>query len=249
MPRSWSSSAALIPFGYTLVTRIGGGRDLGYLVASAWVPGAWVTWRLGGEAWVWAPGYLAFIALYELGYFVNDAWDAHRTAQGRRRITWAIPPLWIAGFVGLRLGLWAGVGLAMGWIAQPLWLAGYAALAVVFALHNWVQPVHLRLASFAQLAVLRFLLPGLGALPGAAVPLALVLAGVTYAWFRGLSYLDGKAVLDLPARRAPGFGLGQTLMFLPLMALLGFAAGTSLPLELAAYFGVLYAGYAGLRRG
>lgn len=248
---SFRRALALIPFGYLAVTRLGRGRDWAYLVASGWVPAAWIAQRWGGGAAEFVPGYLAFIAVYEIGYLVNDAYDAPRDPRGRRRIDWPLAAGWIAGFVGLRLAVWAGIGVATGWIAQPLWLGLFAALGVVFALHNLVPVGALRIATFAQLATLRFIAPIAGGLALGQVGMTLALALVTYTHFRLLAYLDGKGVLVLPARARPDFGLGQMALFLPILGLMALAGADTVPLEVGGYFLALYGAYAvwGGRRG
>jgi hypothetical protein len=88
---SWKKAASLLPFGYYAVTRGTDTRELGFLVATSWIPAIWILFRLGGDgigpaAFTFAIGYVAFIAIYELGYLVNDSWDAARSPDGRKRL-------------------------------------------------------------------------------------------------------------------------------------------------------------------
>ncbi len=136
-------------------------RDFTYLVASSWLPGIWILFRLGGHglgeaALYFAAGYLCFVSVYEIGYFVNDAWDAPRTEGGRARIRFAYGRVYVVSFVVLRIGIWAGLGTLFGWIGDLVWLAAFAALVVAFAEHNLIRPAAFRSASFFQLACLRF---------------------------------------------------------------------------------------------
>src|SRR4051812_38317606 len=109
----------LVPFGYFAATRLHGLRDAAYLVASSWVPAMWLAWRLGtfgpGQVAIgFAAGYLCFIAVYELGYLGNDAWDAHRDTNGRPRLGFAPGWLFYLTFAAVRLALWAAIGHLFG---------------------------------------------------------------------------------------------------------------------------------------
>lgn len=239
----------LVPFLYAVATRHASARDFTYLVASSWLPGIWLVHRLGGlalaeAALTFAAGFLAMIALYEIGYFVNDAWDAGRSETARRRLRFGYDRGYVAAFLGIRLAAWAAIGAGFGWIAEPVWLAAHAALALVFAEHNLVRRPAFRAASFFQLACLRFVIPVLGAVPGEALFLLLFAAVVFYAYLRFLSYLESKEHLSMADRRRRDFALVQTLMLAPLAALGAFASGEAVLLELWGYFAAVYGLYA-----
>lgn len=241
--------ATLLPFLYTGATRIEAMRDLAYVAASSWLPGIWIVYRLGevdfaSAVLLYAIGFYAFIAIYEIGYLVNDGWDAHRSEGGRTRLRFKLTASYVAGFVALRIGVWAAIGIAMGWIENVVWLSGFAALVFAFALHNMLLQRALRSASFFQLATLRFSLPMLGSIATGDVLLVLVCAVVFYTYFRFLAYLDSKELLNMSVRRENKFGISQVVFLSPLVALIAVATGSWLPVELLVYFASLYGAYA-----
>lgn len=238
---------ALIPGAYFLQTRIDGPRALLYTVGTSFIPAWWLLVRLGGEpatsaAASFALGYLAFIAVYELGYLANDLLDAKRPG-GRQRCAFIAGPVYVLLFAATRLACWSGIGWATGWLADPLWLAGHVAMLIVFALHNLLGPPAPRSATFVQLALLRFTLPILGALPKVALPLVLLLGLLLYVYLRWLAYLDSKALLAMPARKDANFGLLQIALLLPVLSFIALGTNSTLPLELWLWFVLLYFGW------
>jgi hypothetical protein len=231
----------LIPFAYSATTRARRARDLPYLVATSWLPALWLQWRLtdlgaAGAALAFAAGYLAFISIYEIGYLANDAWDARRTTEGRKRVEFQLTIPFILSFVGIRLAVWVVLGAMSGWIDSAIWLAGYAALVVAIAQHNIVQSKGLRLASFCELATLRFLLPIIAALPVMSLPPAILAALLLYTFPRFLAYMDSKGILELLERAEPRFGFLLMLSLAPLMIYATYMLRTTVLAELTAYY-------------
>lgn len=237
---------ALIPFGYFLSSRLKSVGDVAFLVATSWLPATWLAIRLGGKSPVEAVssfllGYLAFIAIYEVGYLANDLWDARRTRNGRARFDHAVGPAYIAAFVAVRLMCWVAVASSTGWADNPLWLAGFGALLIALAQHNLAQSPALRLASFLELAVLRFLLPILALVPRGELWVVTLVALLLYAYPRFLSYMDSKSLLRLDGGRGRSFGLGQQLSLAPLLLFIAYVTATPVIAELLAYFILAYA--------
>lgn len=241
----WRKPASVLPFGYYAVTRLPSLRDLASLVATTWLPGIWLVHRLGGlPLWdsilTFAAGYVAFLGAYEVGYLVNDGWDTARAANGRRRVPFRINALYVAIFVVVHLGAWLAIGSAMGWIADTAWLAGFAALAIAFAQHNLVAANWVRIASFYELATLRFILPVIGAIPPEGHAPLLVAALLFYTYVRYLSYVDSKDLLAMPERRRPRFNLAQCATLAPLALLAALLVRSAVLVELLGYFLAAY---------
>lgn len=245
---SASRALAAVPFAYLIATRVRTPRDWAYLVATSWVPAIWLLFRLADLGPLealgsFALGYLAFVALYEIGYFVNDAWDAKRGEAGRKRLGFSPGTAYAILFVSIRVATWAAVGWITGWLSNPAWLAGHAALFLAFAQHNLVAGNGLRLASFYQLAVLRFVMPILGALAPPAYPAALIAAILLYAYLRYLSYADSKDLLNLPERKTPRFGLLQLVMLAPLVGFIAVILDAAPIAELLVYMIAVHAAW------
>lgn len=243
---SLNKAIALVPFGYYAVTRGTQAKELAFLVATSWLPAIWILFRLGplgiGSAILtFAIGYFAFIAIYELGYLVNDSWDAARSPEGRKRLPFRAGAIYAGAFVLVRVLVWAAIGIWTGWLFDWSWVAGYAALAVAFAQHNVIASPALRITSFFELSVFRFTLPVIGAIDGAHYLEAAMAAVLFYTYLRFLGYAESKGVLLMPERRLPAFGLKQTLMIAPLVAWLALLARSSLLIELFAYFALVRA--------
>jgi hypothetical protein len=218
-----------------------------YDVATSLLPALWLLLRssevgLAEGVGSFLLGYLAFISLYELGYLANDVIDARRPG-GRQRCTFATPLLFLLLFAGVRIACWIAIALATGWIGNAVWLSATAAMALVFFAHNAIVAPEPRIATFLQLALLRFSLPILGIVPAGSVPLILILALLFYVHLRGMAYIDSKHLLAMPARKHPQFGQWQILLMLPIAMLIAVAAGSTLPLELWPWYALLYSGW------
>lgn len=242
---SASKAISLLPFGYFAVTRISSLRDLAYLVASSWLPAVWLLMRLGEletmpSATTFALGYMAFIAAYEIGYLVNDAWDARRTDDGRARLSFRLSWPYLVAFAAIRIALWVSIAVMTGWIENTVWVAGYATLAIALAQHNLVSTKGLRLASFFELATLRFVLPILAAIPTGSLGPVLFVALILYAFPRFLAYMESKDLLNLEQRRELNFGFLLLLSLLPLMVLLSYLVAAPVIVELSIYFLAVY---------
>ena len=250
MQNSSGSSAAkflaLIPFVYLAQSRLKSVRDVGYLVATSWLPAIWILARfaddgLANPALLFAAGYLCFIAIYEIGYLANDAWDAAKATDGRRRIGFRVGPVYALVFVAIRVAFWLLVAGRLGWLSNLLWLACYAALLLAFAQHNLIRSGALRSASFFQLATLRFVLPIVASLPQEGLAPAFVAAFLFYTYFRFLSYLESKRLLTMPQRKGSWFGLAQIVILAPLWLLMSYLLSTTVIAEVGLYFTVFYA--------
>lgn len=244
---------ALVPGGYQFVTRIRSTRDLAYLVASSWVPEVWLIFRFGhfspvGSVACLAVSYLAFVAIYEIGYFVNDVWDAHRGPRGRDRIQFSWSAVFATFFVAIRIGSWLALSYLVDSIASPLWLSAFAVLLVSLAEHNFLRINALRSATFWQLATLRFVVPVLPWVPRQALPVVIASSFLFYVYYRWLSYLDSKNLLLMPERRTGKFQLLQLLLFLPLTSFVAYALQSWVIIELACYFVVVFGAWALISR-
>lgn len=237
---------SLLPFGYLALTRLNSPRDYAYLIASTWLPCIWLAFRLAElslpqTAVAFIAGYIAFVSAYEVGYLANDGWDARRAADGRQRIPFPLSTAYVAAFLIIRIAAWTLIGIWMGWVESLIWLGGFATLALALGQHNLVESTGLRLASFYELATLRFLLPVIAVIPAAALQVAILTALLLYAYPRLLSYMDGKGVLILDERRRPAFAFMQIATLTPLILFLAYILEATVLAELLGYFLAVYA--------
>jgi len=240
---------ALIPIVYTFVTRLNTAREFLYVVATQWIPGVWLVSRLGHfdlptAAGLYAIGYLAFMCVYEIGYLANDTWDASRQPGGRQRFPFAASPAFVAVFVSLRVALWVGISLAFGRLNDQSYLLLYAVLVVVFALHNILIQNYLRIATFMQLAFIRYSAPIMFSVDWNYFVFILFVCTIFYLNFRMLAYLDAKNLLSMPERKSASFGIFQTILIAPLVLLVAVVTGETVIVEVFGYFVVVYGAYA-----
>jgi len=189
--------------------------------------------------------YLAFIALYELGYLANDYYAVRKEASPRLRGPQATPGL-LALWVLVRLAVFAAVTVATGHGHDLEWYGFFAAIMAVFAAHNLLTRRELKALSFSWLAVFRFVAPMLFVVRPVYLPMLWLSAVVYYANFRLYGYLDSKDLLDMPGRKSESFRVLFFVFSLPLALLLSRQPGGELLLFLSLYFaccagaGVLY---------
>jgi len=212
------------PFIYFYKSRLSKG-SIGFHLIFEWVA-AIILVILLGESSSWLENlsrtlchYFLFLSCYEIGYIINDSYDASRDPLARQRLpadgtlTWAW--LWISSRVGffflgtLVLGAWQDIQ----------WWAFYGALFVIFLFHNLVLYRELKVISFFWLAWYRFMAPIVFVIIDEQVFGIGFAAAMGYVIFRHMSYLDSKNVLFLPERRSIRFSL---IFFLFPLASIGF---------------------------
>ena len=156
----------------------------------------------------------------------------------------SLGPGYVAAFVFIRLAAWVALAVLTGWIGDPVWLAGHAALAVSIVLYNLIPSGSFRVGTFFQMTCLRFVLPVLAAMPPDGIYPLLFASVFYYIFFRFLSYLESKELLEMPDRRLPVFGITQVGALAPLLLFVAFATGERVMAELLVYLAVFYGGYA-----
>ena len=252
---SLSKLLLLVPMGYALHTRMNSARGLLANAATAWLPGALVLHLLRrgltpegavGSAGRYAAGYLAFVCVYELGYFANDTLGTRFDETPRRRLRHRTGPAFAAAFVAVRLAAWAGAAWAFGWHANPAWAGLYAALAVLLVTHNVIASTAYKAASFLQMSLLRFVAPVVPFAAAEQVPLLLVLGLTFFSYHRLMTYLVSKERLHLPERAEPMYYPKAVLATLPLTGLVAAAAWPP-ALLVHGYYLLAYLGLSRLR--
>lgn len=239
---------ALVPFGYYLVTRLNTLREFLYVVATQWIPGVWLIHRLGdvdllAALGLYAIGYLAFISIYEIGYFVNDTWDARRRPNARHRFTYDVGVAYVILFTIIRLAAWTAISLLADLIFMPEWIIGYIVLVITVALYNTSISDTARSALFVQMTYLRYILPIFIFAGPENLLLLIFISTIMYNYFRFLSFLDGKGFLAMPEKKRELFGILQTIMFFPLVMLATLATNERVILEVYMIYLAIYGAY------
>ena len=239
---------AIIPFGYVIVSRVRKFQDVIHLVVTQFVPGVFLTYKLGNSSLAlsgagYFSGYIAFLSIYEVGYLANDAWDAKSKDGGRLRLPFTVDIMFLIPFFTIRLVTWYLLTVKWQPIGDLKWIVMSLTLAVVFALHNLVKNDSFRIATFVQLTILRFCMPIFFAIGVKSASQIMMLSSIVYLHFRSLAYLDSKKLLIMPVRKEKKFGIIEIVLFFPILSLLSYIESESMYLELWLYFVSLYSAY------
>jgi hypothetical protein len=182
-------------------------------------------------------GYLAFIALYEIGYITNDVHSVRNEAKPRKRLkdfnpSNGVVAIWII----IRIAVFAGISYLLHVLADPRWAVFYGVLALMFFLHNYLRDKQLKTFTFMNLAFLRFLAPFFIFLT--TEQLVLWLPGIVlhYVIFRTLTYMDSKDLLHMPARDTVAFKLNYYLLLGGISLVVWMITGQPQTLWMNAYF-------------
>ena len=197
-------------------------------------------------------GYICFISIYEIGYFMNDVYSIRYEQKPRKRLGENFNPnnLSILTWIGLRL-VYFGVGT---WYIQqnyyhadflrftpPLpfwqvWTVFYVCLSVVFYLHNTLNSKGLKTMTFLMLAYLRFWAPIFIFLQPDQLSQLSLAVFVNYVFYRTLTYMESKDLLSLPERKLPLFKIRFYLLLFLLSLVIAFIQHTTWSLILNAYY-------------
>ncbi len=227
-----------IPFFYFQTTRLQTLKDVGFHFMYEWLPAYLLVWQELSDGLLALRtvlvGYVAFIALYELGYLAND-YLALKT-EGERRRTRPFSAFELALFMIVRFATFAWATYLLNLVDNPVWYAWYAILAAVFSLHNTLSLKSLKCLTFVGLAFLRFFSPLFFAI-GKPMLLALSLPiFANYVLFRLISYMDSKQLLTHFDRHTPAYRLGYYLALGGVSLPLCLISGTWVPAWVNGYY-------------
>ncbi|HEY0973771.1 MAG TPA: hypothetical protein VGE57_04705 [Solimonas sp.] len=237
----------LVPFFYLVSTRMNTPKSFLSNLSTAWIPGlllaAW--WGEADAATSiahYALSYLAFISIYEIGYFANDTFGTKFDETPRHRLKAA--PRLFGGviFVAVRIIAWLLLANHLNAFSSYGWLAGMAALVTVMVMHNLLASSALKAVTFFQMSTLRFCVPLLPLVPADRWSDILLVGVFHFVYPRFITYLDSKGRLRIPERKSDRYGLQTQLLFLPLFALISIAVGSVLPLLVWGYYLLFQAG-------
>lgn len=238
-----------VPFGYALHTRIRGLRNLIHNAATAWIP-ALILIALASPNdalsafWKLPISYICFIAFYELGYLYNDTLGTRGETNPRLRLKHRLAPWETAAVIGIRVFTIIAISGLTGWYQQLNWLTFYACLGTVIVLHNTISETAIRLVTFFQMSLIRFVAPIFIWIPPSKFTMCLLAGAVFFTFTRFITYLEAKGRLELPERKRWWYFLSVHLAFCPLSALISLALWDWSFLLLTTYFVVLYGSYA-----
>lgn len=238
--------SVLFPFTYFFNTRVKTIKVLAYNFLNELLPnllaGLYYAWySMEVSVFIsWALSYLAFIAVYEIGYYVNDAYSVKKESElARKRLAVSFSNLQLVVWVLLRLACWGLVTYLVVPEEKLLtWLFFYLLLGISFSLHNVLRESY-RGASFICLAFFRFFASGIIILP-TAIFVALV-PGVLLCYLmpRLWAYQESKGQLIIKDRRQMQFKMAYLLIVSLVLLFMAIASEMAIFIAPAVYFLIL----------
>lgn len=136
--------------------------------------------------------YLAFVSLYEIGYFINDTIAVNYENKPNKRLKGFNSKFFLLFFILIRLVLFIFITFHLNYEYNSLWLIFYLFLLIVFSFHNFIKKIHYKFITFQMLAFLRFIAPFFIILDYYYLFLIGNLVALTYVPYRTLGYIKKK---------------------------------------------------------
>lgn len=231
----------LVPFTYFYRSRLQKTKDALSVIALDWLPAMLIIyWFLPFTVATFLQcgiAYLAFISLYEIGYWVNDFYSIHWEQKPNQRIAeWSPTTAQTALFVAIRIAAFVSITVYLGQQAEVHWWLFYGALVLFFTLHNVLSDMRYRLFTYFHLAVIRFFAPVFPFLESGEMVIIFAAVLGCYVGYRVLSYGQAKGVFFLKNWQSPRFKIGFHALLLPVNAALAYGLGDGFPLILNGYY-------------
>lgn len=228
-----------IPFFYFQQSRLRTVKDFAFHLLFEWLPALALILLYAGATWLRAVElfftyYVAFIAIYEMGYLMNDqqALSQPRERQRMRKLS----VFELLFFIGVRLAVFGSVTVWASHTTNLNWWAWYAVLACVFFAHNVISGSTVKCGTFSVLAFLRFFSPVFMALESSLLTELALPVFINYVLFRLFGYMDSKNLLLGFDRSRASFRIGYYLAISGISVPLAVVTGSGLPLLINAYF-------------
>ena len=236
----------LLPYSYFYASRVQKIKYFIYWLVTDWaVPGALLL-HFSGFAWLSSAGhfllgYLAFISIYEIGYFGNDVYSTRHEENPRLRVPDFRPSVPQIGLlIAGRLLVFLVITWYLGLLGSLTWWGFYAVLGLFFYLHNVLKDKQLKIMTFITLALARYLAPIFIFLRPDQLALILAPVLLNYVFYRTLMYMDSKGLTNMPTRTAPSAKVNYYLLAFGPSTLLALMTHSWLPLTITAYYLLLW---------
>jgi hypothetical protein len=243
-----------IPSAYFFRSRFTGIGSVIFHAFYEWIPGIialnlFTANSLSGSIYAYIQGFLAFISLYEIGYFVNDYYSVKKEDAGRVRIKdfnmaeeWEVLLLIFSRIAFFFLWLYF---LEIGTLT---FLFFSFLLAFSFAAHNLLKDPALKILTFINLAMFRFLLPVVPFIQIKQLRIIIPAVLLNYVFYRAINYMESKAILNIKNRKTGLFKMGFYLLLMPGNLFLSVVFESYYPLIFNVMLVVLWGSYWGRER-
>lgn len=233
----------LLPFTYFFNSRLRRMKDILFHSYYEWLPAFIILLYFSGLGFLQSVSnfllaYLAFIAIYEIGYITNDIYSVKIEKAPRIRLTEFKPTtLQVFWLISFRLLVFLLITWQLHLETNKRWWLFYAILSVVFALHNLFGNNKIRALTFINLAFFRFIAPFFVFLTAPQLKLVIIPIILNYVVYRTYNYLCSKHLLIPKSANAE---LLLKLGFYVLVAVvcmgLSFGMHSFIPAIISAYY-------------
>jgi hypothetical protein len=232
----------IIPVTYFYHSRIKGLRDIIFHGYYEWLPNILILIFLtnqnilqAGQSFILA--YVAFISIYEIGYLANDVYSVQYEKNPRQRTgKYVFKKPDVAVFVAIRILLFLAITFYLDFNTNPVWWITYFILIVNFILHNTIKDKQLKIFTFINLATIRFFAPVFIFIkPDDALNLGPGIL-LNYVFYRTLTYMDSKGLLNLPSRKEPSFKLNFYILIFSFSIFVGLLTQSYIPVIVNIYY-------------
>ncbi len=138
--------------------------------------------------------YLAFVSIYEIGYFINDKIAVKFEKKPNKRLNGKISNFFTFFFIIIRLISFVFISFYLNYENNYIWWLFYIFLIFIFSLHNLLSEINYRIATFQILAFLRFVAPFFIVIDSYYFLLVGNIIALTYVPYRTLSYMTHRKI-------------------------------------------------------
>ncbi|MBX9852759.1 MAG: hypothetical protein K2X86_13530 [Cytophagaceae bacterium] len=213
----------LFPFIYFIKTRVSSFQSFVFHLYYEWLPAIGFlflsAFSLSSALIDFLIYYLLFISFYELGYMLNDYYSVKYEDSPRLRSK-ALSGIEVCVIAAVRVIVFAGIVYIKELWQDPEFVIFYLLLGIVFLAHNLIRKKEYKIMTFVNLATFRYVAPFAFVVSSDFLILILPSVFLNYVFYRTLSYIESKNLLNLPDRKNSQFKIAYYLMLVPLSILL-----------------------------
>lgn len=229
-----------IPFSYFVYTRLNNLKAWVFHSYYEWLPALFILIIFSKNTFqqnlfYFALAYLAFISIYEVGYFINDFYASRKEKKPRERLQDVKVGLSdIIFFYGIRFLFFFVITWHLDFFYDQLWQSFYLILAIVIVVHNLIKENELKSITFLSMAMLRLFAPIIFFINNDYFGVLTASFFVNYVFFRLITYMDSKDLLTF--KRTERFKMNFYLMLLPLNLWMSAVFQNFIPFAVGLYY-------------
>ncbi|WP_210466230.1 hypothetical protein [Rufibacter roseolus] len=232
----------LFPFTYFFRSRLQTLTDIVFHLYYEWVLAFVLLFyfsgnEIGSSVVNFLLAYIAFISIYEIGYLGNDVYSVRNELNPRLRVKNFNPSnfqllIWVL----FRIAIFLGITIYLDVLDSAKWWTFYTAIVLFFYLHNVIKQKELKTFTFVNLAFTRFLAPIFIFLSKEQLLLIIPSVLICYVFYRTLTYMDSKGLLNVPSRKNASFKVYYYLLLGGVSVLIAIIVESFMPVFINFYY-------------